>query len=76
MANSPSKNSLLSSAYNMIAVGRTDGGQDFGSDAIDSVYVAGRTRPDLVAPETTTSAATPEVSAVAALLVETAITVL
>jgi hypothetical protein len=71
MANSPSKNAVLSSAYNVIAVGRTDGGQDFGSDAIDSVYVAGRTRPDLVAPETTTSAATPVVSAVAALLVET-----
>ncbi len=71
MANSPSINPLLSSAYNVIAVGRTDGGQDFGSDAIDSVYVAGRTRPDVVAPETTTSAATPIVSAAAALLVET-----
>lgn len=55
----------------MIAVGRTDGGHDYGSDAVDSVYVAGRTRPDLVAPQTTTSVATPIVSAAAALLVET-----
>ena len=55
MANSASTNPLLSSAYNVIAVGRTDGGADYGSDAVDSVYVGGRTRPDLVTPETTTS---------------------
>jgi len=72
MANSASTNPLLSSAYNVIAVGRTDGGADYGSDAVDSVYVGGRTRPDLVTPETTTSAATPEVSATAALLIQTA----
>lgn len=71
MANSSSNSPLLSSAYNVIAVGRTDGAQDNGSKAVDSVYVAGRTRPDLVAPQTTTSAATPIVSAAAALLVET-----
>ncbi|MCK9607330.1 MAG: VPLPA-CTERM sorting domain-containing protein [Methylomonas sp.] len=71
VANGTSNNPLLGSAYNVIAVGRTDGNQDKGSDAVDSVYVAGRTRPDLVAPETTTSAATPLVSAAAALLVET-----
>lgn len=72
MANSQSTNPLLSSAFNVIAVGRTDGGADYGSDAVDSLYVAGRTRPDVVTPETTTSAATPEISATAALLVETA----
>ncbi|MCQ8129087.1 hypothetical protein [Methylomonas rivi] len=74
MANgsSNSNSALLGSAYNVIAVGRTDGKQDRGSDAVDSVYNAGRTRPDLVAPETTTSAATPLVSAAAALLIETA----
>ena len=72
MANSQSTNPLLSSAFNVIAVGRTDGGADYGSDAVDSLYVAGRTRPDVVTPETLTSAATPEVSATAALLVETA----
>ena len=71
MANGPSINPLLSSAYNVIAVGRSAGNLDYGSEAIDSVYVAGRTRPDVVSPETTTSAATPEVAATAALLVET-----
>jgi hypothetical protein len=71
MNNSSSNSPLLGSAYNVIAVGRTDGGHDVGSDAVDSVYVAGRTRPDLVAPEATTSGATPMVAAAAALLVET-----
>ena len=73
MSNGPGSNPLLGSAYNVIAVGRTDGGQDFGSDAVsgDAFYVAGRARPDVVAPQTTTSSATPIVSAVAALLVET-----
>ena len=71
MANSPSVNALLSSAYNVIAVGRASGNLDYGSETIDSVYVAGRTRPDLVAPESTTSAATPEVASAAALLIET-----
>ncbi len=71
MANGPSNNPLLSSAYNVIAVGRTDGGADYSSHAIDTTYTGGRTRPDLVTPETLTSAATPEVSAAAALLIET-----
>lgn len=70
MANDISNNPLLSSAYNVIAVGRTDGAQDRGSDAVDSTYVAGRTRPDIVAPQTTTSSATPIVSAAATLLIE------
>lgn len=71
MANGASDYALLGGAYNTIAVGRTDGHHDYGSDAVDSSYVAGRTRPDLVAPQSTTSAATPLVSAAAALLVET-----
>ncbi len=71
MANSQSTNPLLSNAYNVIAVGRTDGGAAYGSSQVDSVYIGGRTRPDLVTPETLTSAATPEVSATAALLVQT-----
>lgn len=71
MANSNSNSPLLGSAYNVIAVGRTDGGHDHGADAVDSLYIAGRTRPDVVAPESTTSAATPIVSSAAALLVET-----
>ncbi|WKJ91420.1 hypothetical protein QZJ86_04620 [Methylomonas montana] len=71
MNNNVSNAPLMGSAYNVIAVGRTDGLQDRGSDAVDAVYAAGRTRPDLVAPQTTTSAATPIVAAAAALLVET-----
>ena len=71
MANSSNNSPLLGSAYNVIAVGRTDGGHDQGSDAIDSTYGVGRTRPDLVAPQLVTSTAAPIVSAAAALLVET-----
>ncbi|MGZ0078806.1 hypothetical protein [Methylomonas sp. YC3] len=71
MHNSLSDSPLLGSTYNAIAVGRTDGRQDRGSDAVDSLYISGRTRPDLVAPQTTTSGATPIVAAAAALLVET-----
>ncbi|OQW79625.1 MAG: hypothetical protein BVN35_01995 [Proteobacteria bacterium ST_bin11] len=71
MHNGLSNSPLLGSAYNAIAVGRTDGKQDRGSDAVDSLYAAGRTRPDLVAPQSTTSGATPIVAAAAALLVET-----
>jgi hypothetical protein len=71
MANGASVNPLLGNGYNVIAVGRSDGGHDRGSDAIDSTYVGGRTRPDLVAPQATTSSATPIVAASAALLVQT-----
>ncbi len=71
MDNSTRNNPLLGNAYNVIAVGRTDGGHDKGSYALDSTYVSGRTRPDLVAPQSTTSGATPIVSSAAALLVET-----
>ncbi|WFP50852.1 hypothetical protein PL263_02215 [Methylomonas sp. EFPC3] len=71
MDNGPSDSPLLGSAYNTIAVGRSDGGHDRGSDPVDSVYGGGRTRPDLVAPRSTTSGATPMVAAAAALLVET-----
>ena len=71
---------LLSAAYNVLAVGKTDGLHSTGSRQLDNagfsdtpstVYVAGRTRTEIVAPLTTTSAATPVVAATAALLVET-----
>ncbi|MCK7574569.1 MAG: hypothetical protein MZV65_00670 [Chromatiales bacterium] len=64
---------LLGSAYNVIAVGRTDGNHAKGSYALsnDTAYVGGRTRPDIVAPQGSTSAATPVVAAAAALLVQT-----
>ena len=64
---------LLGSAFNVIAVGKADGNSSRGSVGLsgDPVYVAGRTRPDLVAPANFTSATTPMVSAAAALLVQT-----
>ncbi len=71
MANGPGVKALLSSAYNVIAVGRSSGNLDYGSKPVDLVYGAGRTRPDVVTPESTTSSAAPEVAATAALLVET-----
>ncbi len=70
MDNNARESPLLGNAFNVIAVGRSDGRHDRGSDAIDSVYSAGRTRPDVVAPQSTTSSATAVVSAAAALLVE------
>ena len=62
---------LLCGAYNVISVGRTDGGHGRGTPAVDSIYTAGRIRPDLVAPAATTSEATPRVAAAASLLVQT-----
>jgi len=67
---------LLASAFNAIAVGRTDAGHATGTPAVglspyDTVYVAGRTRPDLVAPATVTSLSAPIVAAAAALLIQT-----
>jgi hypothetical protein len=61
---------LLASAYNVIAVGLSSGQHDVGSVALDATYTAGRTRPDIVAPASGTSTATPYVAAAAALLVE------
>lgn len=56
-------------AYNQIAVGRTVGGSGTGPTTID---VPGRSKPDIVAPGSFTSFATPMVAASAALLVQTA----
>jgi hypothetical protein len=73
LANGTSTEPLLGSAYNVISVGRTDGVHQQGSVAVpgDSLYGAGRTVPTLVAPQGTTSAATPMVAAAAAVLVQT-----
>jgi hypothetical protein len=68
---SSSTRPLLASAFNVIAVGRTDGGHSRGTAAVDDMYTGGRARPDLVAPVTSTSAATPIVGAAAALLIQT-----
>jgi hypothetical protein len=57
----------------VIAVGRTDGLHQQGSVAVagDSLYGAGRMVPTLVAPQNSTSGATPVVAAAAAVLVQT-----
>jgi hypothetical protein len=64
---------LGGSAYNVISVGRTDGVHQQGSVPVsgDNLYGAGRTVPTLVAPQNSTSAATPVVAAAAAVLVQT-----
>ncbi|HWK49129.1 MAG TPA: hypothetical protein VNR40_04550, partial [Steroidobacter sp.] len=65
---------LLGSSFNSIAVGVTSGNHPRGAfdlSAVDGIYGAGRTRPDVVAPRSTASDAAPVVSSVAALLVET-----
>ncbi|WP_319526480.1 hypothetical protein [uncultured Desulfosarcina sp.] len=67
---STSTRPLLSSAFNVIAVGRTDGSHSRGCSAVDGLYTADRTRPDLVAPMTATSSSTPVVGAAAALLIQ------
>ena len=46
---------LLTPAYNVISVGRTDGGVLTGSLAVDGVYNANRAKPDIVAPLGATS---------------------
>jgi len=61
---------LLGNAYNAIAVGLSNG-PDLGSIDIDNTYVAGRSRPDIVAPAANVSRSTPIISAAAAILVET-----
>ncbi len=61
---------LMASAYNALNVGRSDGNHSTGTT---TVYGPGRNRPDIVAPGTTTSQATPMVCSAAALLHQKAI---
>ncbi|MDX1409989.1 MAG: hypothetical protein R3330_17690, partial [Saprospiraceae bacterium] len=63
---------LLTSAFNVISVGKTDGMHGRSTPELDTPYVSGRTRPDLVAPATNTSNATPVIAAATALLVDVA----
>ena len=72
LSNGASNPPLLSAAYNVIAVGVTDGSHGAGTAGVDDLYTGDRSRPHLVVPEATTSAATPTVAAAAALLVEVA----
>lgn len=60
---------IFGSGYNSIAVGRTDGVHGSGLTTVAGV---GRVKPDLVAPQTSVSAASPTVAAAATLLVEAA----
>lgn len=70
VAASGSGSPLLGNAYNVIAVGLTNGSVS-SSIAIDDTYVANRATTDLVAPAANLSTATPIVSATATLLVQT-----
>ncbi len=58
------------SIYNGISVGVSDGSHRFG--LTETIYGAGRTKPEIVAPSGFTSFATPYVTAAAAMLIETA----
>jgi hypothetical protein len=62
--------SLLGGAFNIIAVGKTDGVNGRGTATVDTTYTAGRTRPHLVAPFTTSSSATPVIASAAAMLID------
>lgn len=62
---------LLANAYNTITVGRSDGEHSAGLTTLDG---EGRRKPDIVAPESGTSFATPIVGAAAALLQSVALT--
>jgi hypothetical protein len=68
--NASANQPILSGAYNAIVIGKSDGLNGYGTRDIDTDYVSGRTRPELVAPKGTSSSATPVVAASAALLVE------
>ena len=65
-----SNNPLLGSAFNTIAVGQAAGESGSGTIAVDSVYTAGRTCPQLIAPQRFASSAIPVVAAGAALLID------
>ncbi len=71
LTNSPTSNRpLLSAAFNVISVGRTDGSHSRGSTHVDHLYSVYRTRPDLVAPMNYTSSSTPVVGGAALLLIQ------
>jgi hypothetical protein len=63
---------LVTSAYNVITVGRTSGVHLSTVSSIDSIYVAGRPAVHLVVPESTTSGSAPYASSAAVLLIDAA----
>lgn len=58
---------LMAHAYNAISVGRTDGNHSSGLTTLES-YGPGRSKPDIVAPQLTSSQATSMVSSAATML--------
>jgi len=68
MSGTPSTAHVLSDSLNAIVVGMTQVG-GVGTEALSSVYTGDRARPDIVAPESIVSAATPRGASAAALLV-------
>jgi len=72
LSNGSTNPPLLSGAFNVIAVGVTDGSHGDGTADIDNLYSGKRIRPHVVVPAPTTSAATPTVAAAVALLVQVA----
>ena len=61
---------LMANGFNSIAVDRTSNPTNGGSQNIGGIYTAGRTKPDIVAPDTSASNSTPRVSSAVALLVQ------
>ncbi len=73
--NGASPKELLSNAFNVISIGRTDGDHAQGTMELDSIYMSGRSGPDLVVPLNTTSSSTAVVSGSTAMLIEQARTI-
>ncbi len=71
LSNGSANQPFFSSSFNAIIAGRTDGGHGQDLPYIDDIYTENRVRPDVVAPKSTTSSATPVVASAAALLVHT-----
>ena len=70
--NSSGQNSsLLSGAFNVIAIGKSDGDNGFGTNQLDGDYMSGRVRPEIVAPLSSSSSATGLTSSAVSLLIET-----
>ena len=70
--NGGSARPLLTTAYNVVTVGRTDAAHLQTVSALDSVYISGRPAIHVVAPQPSSSTAAPYGSSVAVLLIEAA----
>ena len=69
LSNGSANRPLFSSSFNAITVGRTDNGHGHGLSGVDTIYTSSRVSPNIVAPMSTTSSATPVVASGATLLV-------